>query len=45
LPQIMLHPDWRFVLAVALGSTALVGTFLLARPLLLNQSAPLTHSG
>jgi hypothetical protein len=41
LPQIMLHPDWRFVLAVALGSTALVGAFLLARPLLLNQGAPL----
>ncbi|MFM0003667.1 HPP family protein [Paraburkholderia dipogonis] len=38
LPQIMLHPDWRFVLAVTLGSAALVGAFLLARPLLLDQS-------
>jgi hypothetical protein len=45
LPQIMLHPDWRFVLAVALGSTALVGVFLLARPLLLNQSVALAADG
>jgi hypothetical protein len=35
LPQIMLHPDWQFVLAVALGSAALVGAFLPARPVLL----------
>ena len=42
LPQIMPHADWRFVLAVALGTTTLVGAFLLARPFLLNRSATLT---
>jgi hypothetical protein len=42
LPQIMPHADWRFVLAVALGMTALTGAVLLSRPFLLNQSASLT---
>jgi hypothetical protein len=42
LPQIMPHADWRFVLAVALGTTTLTGAVLLARPFLLNQSATLT---
>jgi hypothetical protein len=37
LPQIMPHADRSFVLAVALGSTALASAFLLARPVLLNQ--------
>jgi hypothetical protein len=41
LPQIMPHPDWRFVLSVALGITALTGTVLLVRPFLLNRSATL----
>ncbi|QYD73728.1 HPP family protein [Paraburkholderia edwinii] len=41
LPQIMPHADWRFVLSVALGITALSGTVLLARPFLLNRSATL----
>jgi len=31
LPQIMPHADWRFVLAVALGTSTLAGVFLLAR--------------
>ncbi|MFM0334355.1 HPP family protein [Paraburkholderia strydomiana] len=31
LPQIMTHADWRFVLAVALGTSTLAGVFLLAR--------------
>jgi hypothetical protein len=42
LPQIMTHADWRFVLAVALGTTMLTGAVLLARPFLLNQRATLT---
>jgi hypothetical protein len=41
LPQIMQHPEWHFVLAVALGSVALVGVFLLARPIVLNQDESL----
>jgi hypothetical protein len=42
LPQIMPHADWRFVLAVALGTTTLTAAVLLARPFLLNQSTTLT---
>ncbi|CAB3750290.1 HPP family protein [Paraburkholderia solisilvae] len=45
LPQIMLQPDWRFVLAVTLGSAALVGVFLLARPLVLKQTVALEADG
>ncbi|HEY4296355.1 MAG TPA: HPP family protein [Paraburkholderia sp.] len=41
LPQIMSHPDWRYVLAVALGTSALAGAFVLARPFLLDQRAAL----
>ncbi|WP_233837161.1 HPP family protein [Paraburkholderia sp. ZP32-5] len=37
LPQIMSHADWRFVLAVALGTTTLIGAALLARPFFLDQ--------
>jgi hypothetical protein len=42
LPQIMSHPDWRFVLAVALGTSTLIGAALLARPFFLNQSTTLS---
>jgi hypothetical protein len=38
LPQIIPHADWRFVLAVALGTTTLAGVFLLTRPFLLRRS-------
>jgi hypothetical protein len=31
LPQVVPHADWRFVAAVAAGSAALTGTFLIAR--------------
>lgn len=31
LPQVVPHADWRFVVAVAVGSAALTGTFLIAR--------------
>jgi hypothetical protein len=41
LPQIMQHPDWRFVLAVALGVGMLSGAVWLTRSRFLNQSAPL----
>lgn len=41
LPQIMQHPDWRFVLAVALGIGMLSGAVWLTRSRFLNQSAPL----
>lgn len=41
LPQITPNADLRFVLAIALGTTALTGAVLLARPFLLNRSATL----
>jgi hypothetical protein len=36
LPQITPQADWHFALAVAIGTLALSGAFLLARPFLLN---------
>jgi hypothetical protein len=41
LPQIMPHADWHFVLAVALGTTTLIGAISLSRPFFLNQSIAL----
>jgi hypothetical protein len=41
LPQIMPAADWSYVLAVAVGTSMLVGVFLLARPVLLNRSVML----
>lgn len=38
LPQIMPHPDWHFVLAVALGAAMLTGVIFLVRPFFLSQS-------
>jgi hypothetical protein len=46
LPQVMPHADWRFPLAVAIGTLALTASFLLARPLLLNmQSQSMLDAG
>ncbi len=39
LPQVMPQADWRFVLAVILGTGTLTGVFLVARPHLLGRSA------
>jgi hypothetical protein len=41
LPQIMPHADWRFVFAIALGTTTLAAAFLLARPVLLGPNVGL----
>ncbi|MDB5835233.1 MAG: putative rane protein [Caballeronia sp.] len=38
LPQVIAHPDWTFVAAVAVGSTALTATFLIARTSLMGQT-------
>jgi hypothetical protein len=38
LPQVIAHPDWTFVAAIAAGSTALTVTFLIARTSLIGQT-------